>query len=654
MYLEHWGLNTKPFVNAPDPRFLYGTSQHTGALHQLEFAVAEQMSAALLTGMPGIGKTLIALTLRDRLDPAQFAVFMISHPNPDPLELLLSIALEMGEESLPLTRSELLTPVIISSIKQRLEENRIGGREAVLIVDEAHLLKGVEVFEHLRMLLNLQLGDRPLLTLLLIGQPELYQSIDRIGQLEQRVGVKCSLKGLTREETERYISHRLNVAGREKPIFNPGAMDLVFEFSAGIPREINRLSVLCLLAGFLEDSHEIDETIVWAQVRNLTSGEIPIAALQEADLNQVRGPVAVPATGEKPRSPVVGIEGSPAITDAEPLTGSEIVSPETDGITLLIQNTEELYSHALSITRGVYGRARRGESIDHSVIEAMVKRLTDHMVDSPEPMMELFFESSTEDYLCVHAVNTTILNLLLGSNMGLDHDDLQKVGLSGLLHAIGLVKAVEYRHWVGPSAVAAPSIDSMGSILGLDEIINQPRSLTEEERAELKNGPLYARETVTSISGIDPQVADIVYQHKERVDGEGYPEGLEGEEIHPHAQLISVCCVFEALTHPRKHRGKRFPDEAARMITLLAGRQFNPELVTELIRYVGFFPVSWWVELSTGEAGRVVKVNPRAPTRPVVEVMFNSTGKRLAQPKLVDLARTPHDRILKMIDSHFV
>lgn len=645
MYLEYWGLAEKPFVNTPNPKFLFETRQHAGALRQLEIAVEERLGAALLTGVVGSGKTMVAHALCDRLSPERYRSVILSHPQPDPLELLLSAAIALGEDSLPSAQSELLATTILSGIERRLLENARSGMDTLLVIDEAHLFEGLDTFEQLRLLLNFQLEDRPLLTLLLVGQPELQARVDRIGPFEQRIGMKCYLKGLSREESELYVVHRLRVAGREEPAFTPAALDLLFEFSEGIPRQINRLCALGLAEGSLEEAPVVDEALVWKQVRNLTSGEIPLPAREEMAAAGEVGPIAA-AVPALPGSPVAASPPSPEeIGRGEASPPEEIARGEASPL-----DARHLYAHALVVTRGIFNRARNGDPIEPTVLVSLVERLAESIKEEEDPIMELFFRHGGRDYQYAHAVNVCILILKIGLSMELKHEELIRLGLCGLLHDVGLVKAVPIRHRTGTPAEWGGPGERLAGSLGLDEVIRQPRVLTDEEREELRRYPLYTREIVESIDGIDPLVAGILCQHHERFNGQGSPEGLEGKLIHPHAQLTALCCVYEALTHPRKHRGKRLPDEAMEVVTEQAGKHFDPDLVVDFVRRIGIYPVGWWVELSTGEVGRVTGLIPRAATRPIVEVMFDSGGKKLAEPKLVDLSRTPVDRVRRMID----
>ncbi len=642
MYLEYWGLAEKPFVNAPDPKFLFETRQHAGALRQLEIAVTERLGGALLTGVVGSGKTMLAHALCDRLDPDRYQSVFLSHAQPDPLELQLSIAIALGEDSLPVNRSELLATTILSRIEDRLVENARSGMDTLLVIDEAHLLVGADTFEQLRLLLNYQFEDRPLLTLLLVGQPELQERVDRIGQFEQRIGMKCYLKGLTREEAERYIIHRLHVAGREEPIFTRAALDLAFEFSEGIPRLINRLCALSLAAAFQEKKPVVDEALLWAQVRNVTSGQIPLPAREETvGATEVRQTASVPA----------GITDSPEA--AMPSLPEEV--GEGAGSRLKFDDdssldVRDLYAHALVVTKGIFNRARQGEPIEPTVLISLIERLAKAIEDDEGPLMELFFQNGGADYRYARPVNVCILMLKIGLSRGLKYDELIQLGLCGLLHDVGLVKAVPHRHRSGADSEPGRAEERLAGSFGLEDVISQPRVLTDEEREELKKHPRYTREIVQAIDGIDPMVAGILYQHHEQFNGSGYPDGLEGDHIHPFAQLTALCCFYEALTHPRKHRGKRLPDQAMEVVTALAGKDFDPDLVVDFVRRIGIYPVGWWVELTTGHVGRVRGLNPQAATRPIVELMYDSGGNKLAVPEMVDLSQTPIDRVQRMID----
>jgi type II secretory pathway predicted ATPase ExeA len=269
MYEEYWGLTVKPFENTPDTRFLYHSSQHEEGLYRLLYAVKEQKGAAVLTGIFGCGKTLLARTILRELSKDVYRVVFITNPQLEYLELIMAIAHGLGVRDLPLKKTEVLANVVLEAISQILENNMKDGKKTVVMIDEAHVIVDKAVWEGLRLLLNFQTEDSFLLTLLLLGQPELKDSVDSNKQLSQRIAIRCHLTNMGLEDTTKYIQHRLEVSGAKKPIFSDEAVHLIFEKSGGIPRRINHICDLALLTGFGRKVHRIDGQIISEVTKDL-------------------------------------------------------------------------------------------------------------------------------------------------------------------------------------------------------------------------------------------------------------------------------------------------------------------------------------------------------------------------------------------------
>ncbi|MFH1201773.1 MAG: AAA family ATPase [Candidatus Omnitrophota bacterium] len=261
MYEAYWGLNQKPFQNTPDPRFLYRSSQHEESLMRLIYTVREKMGAAMLTGVFGCGKTMLAQAVLKELSSEQYKTAFIANPKLDDIELLRMILYQLGNPA-PLRKAD-----VLNILNDALLNNMRNGKQTVVIIDEAHAINDENVFEEIRLLLNFQLQDRFLLTLLLLGQPELKQKIEENIQLEQRINVKAHLDGLTPEDSIKYIVHRLQVANRTAAIFSERALRSIYNYSGGIPRRINRLCDMCLLAGFIKKFDLIDDDIVQEEIK---------------------------------------------------------------------------------------------------------------------------------------------------------------------------------------------------------------------------------------------------------------------------------------------------------------------------------------------------------------------------------------------------
>jgi type II secretory pathway predicted ATPase ExeA len=254
MFEEFFGLTAKPFGKTPDPSFLFESKQHKEALARLEYAV-EEKELALLVGDIGSGKTTLSRALIDRVGESRPIILLIN-PRLTPTQLLRSIARGLSLEPARF-RNDLL-----DQIHTKLYELYEEKREPVLMIDEAQLIPSKATFDEIRLLTNFQLDDQNLLSVVLIGQPELDARLDREAYkpLRQRIGLRYSLGPLSLEETVEYIEHRIRVAGGTRNPFNRNAMEEMHSLSGGIPRLINTLATTALLDAFGEDAEVIDPT----------------------------------------------------------------------------------------------------------------------------------------------------------------------------------------------------------------------------------------------------------------------------------------------------------------------------------------------------------------------------------------------------------
>jgi len=266
MYEEFYDLKEKPFNLTPDPRFFFLSQIHREAFEHLLYGIKEKEGFILITGDVGTGKTTLCRALLNRLESQATDTALIFNPTLSEQELLQCILSDFGVQSKAPTKKGLL-----DELNQFLLHQQTVNRHSVLIIDEAQALS-LPVLEEIRILSNLETDKEKLLQTILMGQIELVQklSLPRMRQLNQRISIRYRLRPLRREEVPRYIQHRLMVAGSSGDIiFTSGAVRQVSLFSGGIPRLINLACDRALLAGYAQQSREIQRATVLKGLKSL-------------------------------------------------------------------------------------------------------------------------------------------------------------------------------------------------------------------------------------------------------------------------------------------------------------------------------------------------------------------------------------------------
>jgi general secretion pathway protein A len=260
MYLSFFGLTEKPFAITPDPRYLYLSERHAEALAHLLYGINESGGFIQLTGEVGTGKTTVVRTLLSRV-PHHADVAVILNPRVTPVEFLLTICEELGLGISDADRDSVKQ--MVDALNRRLLAAHAEGRRIIVIVDEAQNLSA-EVLEQVRLLTNLETPTQKLLQIILIGQPELRELLDRteLRQLAQRITGRYHLEPLSREETQGYVRHRLRVAGSGEEIFTPSALAEVHRVSQGIPRVINVSCDRALLGAYTQETRKVTAALV--------------------------------------------------------------------------------------------------------------------------------------------------------------------------------------------------------------------------------------------------------------------------------------------------------------------------------------------------------------------------------------------------------
>ena len=269
MYTQFFSLAEPPFSIAPNPRYLYLSDQHREALAHLLYGIGVGGGFIVLSGEVGMGKTTLCRALLDQL-PDDVEIALIFNPRLNSRELLASICDELG---ITYSGSRASLKQLIDVLNAHLLTVHAQGRRVIVLIDEAQNLR-FDVLEQVRLLTNLETDQTKLLQIILVGQPELNQLLDRpnLRQLAQRITARYHLEPLGPGATDDYVRHRLKVAGGKEDLFTKSGTKEIYKRSGGIPRLINLIGDRALLGAYTLGRRRVDRQIVRRAAMELKGG----------------------------------------------------------------------------------------------------------------------------------------------------------------------------------------------------------------------------------------------------------------------------------------------------------------------------------------------------------------------------------------------
>jgi len=274
--------------------------------------------------------------------------------------------------------------------------------------------------------------------------------------------------------------------------------------------------------------------------------------------------------------------------------------------------SKNLYLTGIQLITEMLANADQLKPINLVQIEHWVEDMIDCLIFMDTELLQLFYEYTSKNYLYNHMVNTAIMAGEVGLGMGYNKSRLHELGLAAFLHDIGMIK--------------------------VGKLEMETRRLTEQEYSEIKKHPFYGEDILSKIKDITEPVIYVAKEEHERMNGAGYPNGLKDGAISEYARIVMIVDVYEALTHNRPYRKKISPHEAIKEL-ISNSPLFDSAILKVLIGKVGVYPISSWVELNSCEISKVMINNNEFPLRPVVHVLFDATGHRLKEPRVVNLAK---------------
>lgn len=281
-----------------------------------------------------------------------------------------------------------------------------------------------------------------------------------------------------------------------------------------------------------------------------------------------------------------------------------VADERTDDITISRTLTPETKQKALNMITSSFDTVKQQQVLSKAMsIERLGKQFRDIVEDILEEIkhhddaLSMLTEiHSFDSYVFDHSLNVTIYSLGLALALGLSKNQLREIGLGAMLHDIGKMKIPE-------------------------SILNKPGQLTDDEFEMMKNHSEEGYRLLKDIPGFPLVSAHIAYQHHERLDGSGYPRGIEGHEIHLYGKIVAIADVFDAVTSNRVYRAAMLPHEALELLYAGAGTLFDRGMVEAFRNAVAIYPPGLTVKLNDGRKGVVIRTNHEKSDRPVVRIL---------------------------------
>lgn len=258
-----------------------------------------------------------------------------------------------------------------------------------------------------------------------------------------------------------------------------------------------------------------------------------------------------------------------------------------------------------------------GEQIDLEASRKVIQDCVKSIEKNANALLWLTQIKQQDEYTSEHCLRVGILAIAFGQFLGFKSTDLELLGLCGMLHDVGKIKI--------------PT-----------EILNKPEHLSRIEFDIMKGHTTLGKDVLSAQKGVHKLVIETAHHHHERIDGRGYPEGLNASLLHKYIRIISIVDVYDAITSTRPYKDGSPAFDALKILFSERDMHFDRELTEAFIRMVGIYPPGTLVEMKNGEIGIVVSANPNFRLRPKVELVM-TREHNLRPPYIIDLSTDPLD-----------
>lgn len=279
-----------------------------------------------------------------------------------------------------------------------------------------------------------------------------------------------------------------------------------------------------------------------------------------------------------------------------------------------IKRATKIVAKGKEAVMSMFQEARMGKAIEAEAAAPLVEEISNSVLRNPGALISLARLKTADDYTFMHSVAVCALMIALARQLGLDETQVREAGMAGLLHDLGK------------------------AMIPLD-VLNKPGKLTDAEFALVKTHPEEGEKLLREGSGVSEITRDVCLHHHEKVDGSGYPKGLNGETMSLFAKMGAVCDVYDAVTSNRPYKAGWDPAESIKRMAEWTGH-FDPLVFQAFVKSLGIYPIGSLVRLASGKLGVVIEQGEQSLLKPRVKVFFSTKSQAYIQPEIIDLARS--------------
>jgi len=290
---------------------------------------------------------------------------------------------------------------------------------------------------------------------------------------------------------------------------------------------------------------------------------------------------------------------------------------EKQNIASEISDANRTYQAAKSHIKILLSSVQLGQALSTAETKDLVSECVNKVMQNPNAILWLTRLKNSDDYTAEHSINVSLLAIALGRSLGMDQWELENLGICALLHDVGKMNVA-------------------------DNILNKPGSLSPQEFSEMAKHTLYAKKLLMERSDIYPGAVDVAYSHHERLDGRGYPRGIDGSKISMFTRIVTIVDAYDAMTSDRCYRKGISSLDALRIINKHKGTQFDADAAQKFIAMIGLYPPGFLLEMKNGEVGIILSHDKGYQLRPKV-IMVLDKNKQPQPEAIINLSQYPND-----------